>query len=726
MNMTTFRVAIAALLFFSGSAMAQNRLVAVTSGNTLYEINPSTGAGTNIGTVSSNAGTTGGLAFDCASQTLWVSSTGNDNLYTLNLGTGTATLVGNYGNSAIVMHGLEFDNSTGTIYGGSDGTLYSINPTTGFATPIGPSGTTSFFNLGYHRRLDTLFGTSSNTDSIYTINRATGQATLLSVLGSGISNPQALAYHKDNGGLYLIDTGTDGLYLIDTDTGVAHRVGDIPTNNILGLAYVSSDCAEPTVPNGAGYMTPYNIIAGNNSIITVRALPVAGANPSTGLFANANLQSIGGGASVLMNAGPNNTFTLQVTPPANLTAGIYTFPITITDAQGRSGSAEVALRVRGGPPAGFVAEVEPNDSKATATSAAISPGEGVFGFTTGTSTTVPGDTSADYYVIKTPAAAPGIYRHRMVINTIGTAGHTGTIRGLTQTTGNINPGTDATLQTSSTTSTPPRFNQWYGFGKREEVSYRVTGSTTTSSDYTSTLETQAVTPIELTTALQPGSITISRANGVTAAMDYLIYDSTFTAMGDFVYEGTTSLTRTFTPGTYYIGVSNVNTADNRPTPVDSTARGSSVLDNPNAVINSSTTLVAAMGLRFVDSTGNAIEIGTPKTEPFQVIWVKITVTGGATAGCNPADIACDTGDPLVSNPGCTNSTTGPNEGDYNAFFAANGFFFQAGQSAGGVGGFCDIACDNGDPLATNPGCTNNGVNEGDYNCFFNNLFLPCV
>ncbi len=109
---------------------------------------------------------------------------------------------------------------------------------------------------------------------------------------------------------------------------------------------------------------------------------------------------------------------------------------------------------------------------------------------------------------------------------------------------------------------------------------------------------------------------------------------------------------------------------------------------------------------------------------------RITKTGilgvDAAAGCNPADIACDDGTPLGNAPGCTNSTFGPNEGDYNAFFSAEGFFFQAGQGLAAVGGTCDIACDNGDPLVGNPGCTNNGVNEGDYNCFFNNLFLSCI
>jgi hypothetical protein len=96
-------------------------------------------------------------------------------------------------------------------------------------------------------------------------------------------------------------------------------------------------------------------------------------------------------------------------------------------------------------------------------------------------------------------------------------------------------------------------------------------------------------------------------------------------------------------------------------------------------------------------------------------------------GCNAADIACDDGTPLArAFNGCTNSALGPNEGDYNAFFAADGFFFQAGQGTAAIGAFCDIACDNGTPKNEEPSCTNNGVNEGDYNAFFNALFLPCL
>ncbi|MBL0870473.1 MAG: hypothetical protein IBJ18_07860 [Phycisphaerales bacterium] len=94
--------------------------------------------------------------------------------------------------------------------------------------------------------------------------------------------------------------------------------------------------------------------------------------------------------------------------------------------------------------------------------------------------------------------------------------------------------------------------------------------------------------------------------------------------------------------------------------------------------------------------------------------------------CNPADIADDQGNPL---PGPGNVPNGGvNEGDYNCFFSAAGFFNQAASGPAGVGGFCDIADDQGTPKPPfgTPIGANNGVNEGDYNCFFNALFSACV
>ncbi|MBL0871710.1 MAG: hypothetical protein IBJ18_14155 [Phycisphaerales bacterium] len=152
----------------------------------------------------------------------------------------------------------------------------------------------------------------------------------------------------------------------------------------------------------------------------------------------------------------------------------------------------------------------------------------------------------------------------------------------------------------------------------------------------------------------------------------------------------------------------------------------------------------AGGGQFITTDDNQVLIPNPGTNPFignvrinkqnQVVF-GVTLQGGGSAlliatpvpaRCNPADIADDQGNPLPGQPGVPNN--GVNEGDYNAFFSASGFFEQSGQGPAAIGGFCDIADDQGTPKPPfgNPTGSNNGVNEGDYNCFFNFLFLPCV
>lgn len=91
--------AAAAAIGMAGSAFGQGVMIAVDSSRALFEINIATGAKTPIGTVSSNAGTTAGLAYDQATGTIYLTSTSTDSLYTLDLATGNATLVGFYGDS---------------------------------------------------------------------------------------------------------------------------------------------------------------------------------------------------------------------------------------------------------------------------------------------------------------------------------------------------------------------------------------------------------------------------------------------------------------------------------------------------------------------------------------------------------------------------------------------------------------------------------------------------
>ena len=99
-------------------------------------------------------------------------------------------------------------------------------------------------------------------------------------------------------------------------------------------------------------------------------------------------------------------------------------------------------------------EVEANDTKAAANLFTLAAGDAITGATTGASTITPGIGSADYFRVKTAPDALGIYQYRLVL-TSAVAGHTGTIRGLSQTAGAV--GTlDNTVQTTSTTTTPPR------------------------------------------------------------------------------------------------------------------------------------------------------------------------------------------------------------------------------------------------------------------------------
>ena len=239
---------LSSLIIVSGIALGQGRLIAVDSSRALFEIDMSTGAKTSIGTVTANAGTTGGLAYDRLNNIMYVTSTSLDSLFTLDLATGAATLVGAYGDPLIVMHGLEYDDSTGQLYGLSShntGTFYGINKTSGSATMIGTvTGTLSFQNLGYNSDTDVMYMTSGGrtggaTDVFHSINRTTGAVTDIGPLGAGSTNPNGLAYNFDNDTMYMVDNSADNLYTINLATGAATLVGAMGAGNLLGLAYVN-------------------------------------------------------------------------------------------------------------------------------------------------------------------------------------------------------------------------------------------------------------------------------------------------------------------------------------------------------------------------------------------------------------------------------------------------------------------------------------------------------
>ncbi|HLP83857.1 MAG TPA: hypothetical protein VK157_05865 [Phycisphaerales bacterium] len=294
------------------------------------------------------------------------------------------------------------------------------------------------------------------------------------------------------------------------------------------------------------------------------------------------------------------------------------------------------------------AEVEPNDTTATANNAfgasgtGLVPGDTITGVTTGTSTTVAGLGSSDNFRVKTAAAPLAIYRHRLVLTTDGTAGHAGSLRGV----GNTGSG-DASAQSSSTTTSPARFNQWYGFGRQEEIVYRVTGGSATTGTYTATYSRDTVTPVVVPGAFNPGNITVSTI-GVTASIDtdFWVYDSNLLPVATFGNDdntvagggpGTSLLsiaTRSLPAGRYYVAIGRYNIQNNQLSPSDERF-ADPVLDVADVLVaGTSTSTSVSFDVTISDGTTS---VPTPVTVsgPFEAVWIQFDVAG--TVGCDDID-----------------------------------------------------------------------------------------
>ncbi|HYF15660.1 MAG TPA: choice-of-anchor X domain-containing protein [Phycisphaerales bacterium] len=293
-------------------------------------------------------------------------------------------------------------------------------------------------------------------------------------------------------------------------------------------------------------------------------------------------------------------------------------------------------------------EVEDNNTKAQADAQgtivlSTAPGAGQYsaltGTTTGTSTTTAGLASADTFRVKTVAAPLGIYRHTLTITTTGTAGHSGSIRGRDQTSAacgvaGVVGTADVAAQSSSTATNPARSNTWFGFGREEELYYRVTGTSSTTQPYTATYTMSGpIAPIAGPTIVE-GSTVITTVGQTSVDTDMWLYDANLNPIagagnddepsascGSGTLQG--RLTRHLTSGTYYLVISRYNLANDQTSPADDDFRIGNVLDFPNAVLGSSTTTTAA---DFDVSIGGTVVpiLGAPATG-HDVQFVQFTV-----------------------------------------------------------------------------------------------------
>jgi predicted extracellular nuclease len=140
----------------------------------------------------------------------------------------------------------------------------------------------------------------------------------------------------------------------DTDDNSADFATGAP--NPRNTASPTHSCTGPTNPSGVGAADPSNVARGGTTLLTVTVTP--GTNPtSTGLTVVGNLTSIGGSAAQPfyddgthgdVTAG-DNVFSFQATV-ANTTATCgQTIPITIADAQSRTGTTSISLNVFASP-----------------------------------------------------------------------------------------------------------------------------------------------------------------------------------------------------------------------------------------------------------------------------------------------------------------------------------------------------------------------------------------
>jgi hypothetical protein len=278
-------------------------------------------------------------------------------------------------------------------------------------------------------------------------------------------------------------------------------------------------------------------------------------------------------------------------------------------------------------------EIEPNESKLDADANGafvLGEGDSVSGTTTGASTTIAGIGSADTFRIKTAPAAAGIYRHRMTLTTFGSEGHIGTIRGLTSSAGGPNLGTDAVVQTSSSTTTPSRMNQWYGFGREEELYYRVAGVAATTETYTATHTVEAITPTVFPSVIQIGDITIQHDAGTNTAYDrdMFLFDSNFNVISGIDDSDATALTASLTPGTYYIGYGRYNTAAGNSAGsgiIQGTFQVGNILDFTDIVASSSAANGAtSVTLDITSASGTTTATGDVPSS-YDVIWFSFEV-----------------------------------------------------------------------------------------------------
>lgn len=224
---------------------------------TLWDFTKGAGAAINPRTITPGLGSqVTGIDF-AADGTLFVATTVSGNsLYTVDPVTGAQTLVGPTGLTATIEGDIGFDATTGVLYGlyslGSPSkALFTLNTTNGSATIIGPfagddpSGL-AFDNTGQLWVIDSNVNTS-HIPSLVKLDKTNG--SVLSTQSIGLVIPSSglgADFNPLTNQLYFA-TQNGNFYSVDTSTGLATLVDSHGIVDVAGLAFVVPEPASSTI-----------------------------------------------------------------------------------------------------------------------------------------------------------------------------------------------------------------------------------------------------------------------------------------------------------------------------------------------------------------------------------------------------------------------------------------------------------------------------------------------
>ncbi|CAN5477444.1 hypothetical protein BH10ACI3_BH10ACI3_08440 [soil metagenome] len=112
-----------------------------------------------------------------------------------------------------------------------------------------------------------------------------------------------------------------------------------------GTGNISLIVQGTTNPTGTGSANPSTVAPGGSTVLTFNVTP--GTTPtSTSITVTGDLSSIGGIAAQSFTNSTGNTFTFNASVGAATALGVKSLPITIGDAQGRTGTGTISLNVQ--------------------------------------------------------------------------------------------------------------------------------------------------------------------------------------------------------------------------------------------------------------------------------------------------------------------------------------------------------------------------------------------